>query len=138
MGPIGNKSRFFSIALSRSEFTALASLSPPGGRSSSRDEVKLGLAQLEFRDQLLLLLEGALGIRQGELGALRWLECDFKNMSSSVQHSYWRRGGHLKSTNTEASAKLLPMHLSVKQGLLEGGHKIFTTSRAISSFLRRN
>jgi hypothetical protein len=41
------------------------------------------------------------GIRQGELGALRWLECDFDNMSISLQHSYyWCRGGNLKSTKT--------------------------------------
>src|SRR5207253_2510592 len=83
-------------------------------------QVKLGLSQLEFRDQLLVFVEGALGIRQGELGALRWLDCDFNNMNFSVQHSYyWRRGGHLKSTKTEASAKLLPMHASLKQALLE-------------------
>jgi integrase len=76
----------------------------------SPEQVKFGLAELEFRDQLLVFLEGALGIRQGELGALRWLECDFENMSFSVQHSYyWRRGGNLKRTKTEASAKLLPM-----------------------------
>jgi len=31
----------------------------------------------------------------------------------------WRRGGHLKSTRTEASAKLWPMHASLKQALLE-------------------
>src|SRR5579859_291126 len=86
----------------------------------SSEQVKLGLAELEFRDQLLVFLEGALGIRQGELGALRWLECDFENMSFSVQHSYyWRRGGNLKSTKTEASAKLLPMHPSLKQSLQE-------------------
>jgi hypothetical protein len=61
-----------------------------------------------------------LGIRQGELGALRWLECDFDNMSISVQHSYyWRRGGNLKSTKTEASAKLLPMPPSLKHSLQE-------------------
>jgi integrase len=53
-----------------------------------REQVKPGLAELEFRDQLLVFLEGALGIRQGELGALRWLECDFDNMSISAQHSY--------------------------------------------------
>jgi integrase len=53
------------------------------------EQVKLGLAELEFRDQLLVFLEGALGIRQGELGALRWLACDFDNMSLSVQHSYY-------------------------------------------------
>lgn len=86
----------------------------------SPGEVILGLAQLEFRDQLLVFVDGALGIRQGELGALRWLDCDFDNMNFSVQHSYyWRRGGHLKSTKTEASAKLLPMHPSLRQALLE-------------------
>jgi integrase len=86
----------------------------------SAEQVKLGLAQLEFRDQLLVFLDGALGIRQGELGALRWLDCLFENLNFSVQHSYyWRRGGHLKSTKTEASAKLLPMHPSLKLALLE-------------------
>jgi integrase len=86
----------------------------------SPEQVQLGLAELEFRDQLLVFLEGALGIRQGELGALRWVECDFDNMSISVQHSYyWRRGGNLKGTKTEASAKLLPMHPSLKQSLQE-------------------
>ncbi len=55
----------------------------------SPELVKLGLAELEFRDRLLACLEGALGIRQGELGALRWLECDFENMSFSLQHSYY-------------------------------------------------
>jgi hypothetical protein len=66
----------------------------------SPEQVKFGLAELEFRDQFLVFLEEALGIRQGELGALRWLECDFENMSFSVQHSYyWRRGGNLKCTN---------------------------------------
>jgi hypothetical protein len=41
-------------------------------------------------------------------------------MSISVQHSYyWRRGGNLKSTKTEASAKLLPMHPSLKYSLQE-------------------
>jgi integrase len=41
-------------------------------------------------------------------------------MSFSVQHSYyWRRGGHLKATKTEASAKVLPMHLELKDALLE-------------------
>ena len=54
-----------------------------------------------------------MGIRQGELGALRWLDCEFENMNFSVQHSYcWRRSGHLKSTKTEASVNLLPMHPS--------------------------
>jgi integrase len=86
----------------------------------SSEQVKLGLAKLEYRDQLLVFLDGALGIRQGELGALRWLDCDFANMCFNVQHSYyWRRGGNLKSTKTEASAKPLPMHPGLKDALLE-------------------
>jgi integrase len=32
---------------------------------------------------------------------------------------YWRRGGHLKATKTEASAKPLPMHPALKNALLE-------------------
>ena len=52
--------------------------------------------------------------------SLSVLECDLQNMSFSVQHSYyWRRGGNLKSTKTEASAKLLPMHPSLKHSLQE-------------------
>ena len=86
----------------------------------SLEQVKLGLTKLEFRDQLLVFLDGALGTRRGELGALRWSDCNFDSMSFSVQHSYyWRRGGHLKATKTESSAKVLPMHLALKDALLE-------------------
>jgi integrase len=84
------------------------------------EQVKLGLAELQFRDQLLVFLDGSLGTRRGELGALRWIDCDFDALTFSVQHSYyWRRGGHLKATKTEASAKLLPMHPALKHALLE-------------------
>ena len=86
----------------------------------SPEQVKFGLTKLEFRDQLLVFLDGALGTRRGELGALRWSDGNFDSMSFSVQHSYyWRRGGHLKATKTEASAKVLPMHLALKDALLE-------------------
>ena len=86
----------------------------------SPEQVKLGLTQLEFRDQLLVLLDGALGTRRGELAALRWQDCDFENHTFQIQHSYyWRRGGILKTTKTEASAKPLPMHPVLKQALLE-------------------
>jgi len=86
----------------------------------SPEQVKLGLTQLEFRDQILVLLEGALGKRPGELAALRWQDCDFENDTFQIQHSYyWRRGGILKTTKTEASAKPLPMHPLLKQALLE-------------------
>ena len=84
------------------------------------EQVKLGLSKLGFRDQLLVFLAGALGIRRGELGALRWQECDFENGVFHIQYSYyWRRGGILKSTKTEASAKPIPMHPALKQALLD-------------------
>jgi integrase len=58
--------------------------------------------------------------RRGELAALRWQDCDFENNTFQFEHSYyWRRGGMLKSTKTEASAKSLPMHSALKQALLE-------------------
>ena len=86
----------------------------------SPEQVKLGLTMLEFRDQLLVLLGGALGTRRGELAALRWQDCDFENDTFQIEHSYyWRRGGILKSTKTEASAKPLPMHPALKHALLE-------------------
>ena len=86
----------------------------------SSEEVKLGLAKMEFRDQLLVFLIGALGTRRGEVGALRWMDCDFRKEVFYIRHSYyWRRGGHLKATKTEASAKPLPMHAALKNALLE-------------------
>ena len=63
----------------------------------SPEQVKLGLTQLEFRDQLLVVLDGALGTRRGELAALRWQDCDFENDIFQIQHSYYcqeeRRSG---------------------------------------------
>jgi len=86
----------------------------------SPTQVALGIRELEFRDQLLVFLDGALGARRGELGALRWQDCDFEGQTFDVQHSYyWRRGGQLKATKTEASAKLLPMHPALRSALLE-------------------
>ena len=97
----------------------------------SPEQVKMGLAELEFRDQLLVFMDGALATRRGELGALRWMDCDFANNSFRVQHSYyWRRGGHLKHTKTEASAKLLPMHPALKDALLEW--------KSLSHYVRRD
>jgi len=44
---------------------------------------------------------------RGELGALRGMDCEFRGMAFNVRHSfYWRRGGHLKATKTQASARL--------------------------------
>ncbi len=84
------------------------------------EQVALVLTELEFRDQLLVFLDAGLGTRRGELGALRWMDCDFNNRAFDIQHSYyWRRGGHLIDTKSEASAQSLPMHPGLKDGLLE-------------------
>jgi integrase len=55
----------------------------------SPEQVKLGLAKLEFQDQLLVFLDGALGTRRGELGVLRWSDCNFESMTFSIQHRMW-------------------------------------------------
>lgn len=80
-----------------------------------------GLEGLEFRDQLLVFLDGALGARRGELGGLPWVNCDFQtqNVQRTTLVLLARRGGHLKVTKTEGSAKLLPMHAAMKDALLE-------------------
>ena len=50
----------------------------------SPEQVKLGLAKLEFRDQVLVFVDGSLGIRQGELVIAilvardRWTDADTK------------------------------------------------------------
>jgi integrase len=96
---------------------------------------------LEFRDQLLVLLDGALGTRRGELAALRWQDCDFETDTFQIEHSYyWGRGGILKSTKTEASAKPLPMHPALKHALLEWktqSHRTQTTDFVFPSRLYR-
>lgn len=45
---------------------------------------------------------------------------DFTRRTFYIQHSYyWGRGGSLTTTKTEPSAKPLPMHLALKNALLE-------------------
>ena len=90
------------------------------------EQVAQALTELEFRDQLLVFLDAGLGTRRGELGALRWMDCDFDNQVFDIQHSYyWRRGGHLIDTKSEASAQPLPMHPALKDGLLEWRYQSF-------------
>jgi len=90
------------------------------------EQVALVLTELEFRDQLLVFLDAGLGTRRGELGALRWMDCDFINQVFDIQHSYyWRRGGHLIDTKSEASAQPLPMHPALKEGLLDWRSQCF-------------
>ena len=49
-------------------------------------QVTAGLALLETRDQLLVFMDGSLGIRRGELGALRWIDCNFETDTFHIRH----------------------------------------------------
>ena len=49
----------------------------------SPGEIKLGLPEMQYRDQLLVFLIGALGIGRGEFGAPRWVDSNF-----SVRHGH--------------------------------------------------
>jgi hypothetical protein len=76
--------------------------------------VTLGLSGLKFGDELLVFHDGALGARR------LWMDCDFASEVFYVQGSYyWRRGGHLESTRTGASAEPWPMHPALKTALEE-------------------
>src|SRR5260370_15731852 len=62
---------------------------------------------------------GALGTRRGELGALRWSDCNFDSMSFCVQHSYyWRRGGQPQTPKAEAAGQELPTPLAPQDAFL--------------------
>ena len=79
--------------------------------------------------------DAGLGTRRGELGALRWMDCDFDNRAFDIQHSYYWRGRHLIDTKLEASAQKLPMHPGLRDWSCRSQSS--TTSPKISSFLRR-
>jgi len=47
------------------------------------------------------------GLRAGELLALRWKDCDFKNCRFTISNTVWR--GNLQTTKTEASDRTIGM-----------------------------
>jgi integrase len=50
---------------------------------------------------------GLTGLRAGELLALRWKDCDFKNRRFTILNTVWR--GELQTTKTEASDRTIGM-----------------------------
>lgn len=87
--------------------------------SYHRIDIRQACRNLVVRHQDRVIADTKGPIR-GELGALRWMDCDFDNHTFDIQHSYyWRRGGHLVDTKSEASAQPLAMHPGLKDGLLE-------------------
>jgi integrase len=77
------------------------------------------LEKLSLRDRLLVLLDGVLGLRRGELGGLHWEDCDFDIDQFVIRHSYDWKSGEENPPKTEASADKLPMHAVLKDALLE-------------------
>jgi hypothetical protein len=55
---------------------------------------------MQLRDQLLVFLIGALGIRRGEMGVLRWMECNFSKGVFHIRHSYYLPTGLLSQSKT--------------------------------------
>jgi integrase len=76
------------------------------------------MGELGFRDRALILLDGVLGIRRGELGGLRWENCDFAQDVFRITSSYDWRNGESNATKTRSSDRTLPMHPVLKDALL--------------------
>src|SRR5882762_2084771 len=63
---------------------------------------------------------GSTGNPAGRNSSVALMDCDFQNGVLHIPYSYyWRRGGHLKDTKTEGSAKPLPMQPALQNALLE-------------------
>jgi len=72
------------------------------------DEVRKLLAALKPREQIMVLLDVATGLRQSELFALKWKDVDFENRQLWVTRSIVQRV--VGSCKTEASQKPVPLH----------------------------
>jgi integrase len=77
------------------------------------------LEKLSLRDRLLVLLDGVLGLRRGELGGLHWEDCSLETNQFVIRHSFDWKTGRENPPKTEASAARLPMHPVLKDALLE-------------------
>ena len=94
------------------------------------DEVRQLLAALEPREQIMVLLDVATGLRQSELLALKWKDVDFSNQQLWVTRSIVQQVvGRCK---TEASQKPVPLH----DHLI--GRQAAADDRAVGERLRRS
>jgi len=60
-----------------------------------------------------------LGTRRGELAALAVADCDLKNDTFQIEHSYYWRVWHSEEHEIRSLAKPLSMHPALKHALLE-------------------
>ncbi|HTQ57857.1 MAG TPA: tyrosine-type recombinase/integrase [Bryobacteraceae bacterium] len=85
----------------------------PCGRYLSLEELNALLAQLQFRDRLIVRMFCTMGFRPGELFALRW--DDIENARVRVDESASRWG--MKEPKTDGSNGYIPMPESVRAEL---------------------
>jgi integrase len=80
------------------------------------DEFQALLAELQLRERAMVMLAASTGLRRSELFALRWCDVNLLTLEIAVTRSCVRnRFGELK---TEASAKPVPLHSSVRDALM--------------------
>lgn len=80
----------------------------PCGRFLSLEEYDALIAQLEFRDRLIVRMFCAMGFRPGELFALRWDDIEEARVRVDESSSRWG----IKEPKTEGSDAYLPMPAS--------------------------
>ncbi len=81
------------------------------------DEFQKLLAELDLREQVMVLIAASTGLRRSELIALTWADLNFLTMEISVTRSCVRN--HFGDVKTEASRKPVPIHPPVRGALLE-------------------
>ena len=80
-------------------------------------EIASLIAELQLREQAMVMLAGSTGLRRSELVALTWSDIDLELMQVNVLRSCVRN--HFGDTKTEASRKPVPLHPSVVKCLNE-------------------
>lgn len=78
-------------------------------------EAQLLLCSLEIRERVMVLLAMSMGLRRGELAALRWEDVDFANLRLNVSRSLVDQ--HVGSVKTEVSRALMPFDEYVARDL---------------------
>ena len=101
---------------------AMPSTRKPCGRFLALQEVDALLAQLEFRDRLIVRMFCSMGFRPGELFALRWNDIEEARVRVDESYSPWG----MKEPKTNDSDAYLPMPASVRSDMViwRGMHRI--------------
>jgi integrase len=103
----------------------------PCGRFLSLEEYDALIAQLEFRDRLIVRMFCAMGFRPGELFALRWDDIEEARVRVDESSSRWG----IKEPKTQGSDAYIPMPASVCKDmeLWRGMHHLMSPSALVFS-----